>query len=191
MLMVDFSNRNPNRWGMETHTQVLSALTPTYTMEPQVLSIAIAYLDVTSNGTTLSRVLGPISANDYAAIPQKLNQGQPTSYFFSLLTPNPTVTVWPVVPSGGNTTYTLQMQTFRQMQDVAVGGGVGVDTPYRFLDAFSAGLAARLAVLYPEKLKLSLADLDGLFEKRFRLAAQADQEKTAMYVRPQMSGYFR
>lgn len=191
MLMVDFSNRNPNRWGMATHTQILDPLEPTYELEPQVLSIAIAYLETTTGGTTTSRVLGPISANDYAAIPQKLNEAPPTSYFFSLLTPNPTVTLWPVVPTGSSAVYTLKMQTFRQMQDVAVGGGVTIDTPYRFLDAFSTGLAARLAVLYPEKLKMSVADLEGLFERRFRLAAQTDQEKTAMYVRPQMSGYFR
>ncbi len=191
MLMVDFSNRNPNRWGMETKTQILDEVTPTYTLDAEVLAISIAYLETTSGGTTTSRVLGPISATDYAAIPQKLNQATPTSYFFSLLTPNPTITIWPVVPSGSSAVYTLKMQTFRQMQDVRIGGGVTIDTPYRFLDAFSTGMAARLAVIYPEKLKMSIADLDALFEKRFKLAAQLDQERTPMYVRCQMSGYFR
>jgi len=191
LLMVDFTNRNPNRWGLETQTQVLAPDTATYTLAAKTVSIAIAYIDTTSGSTTTSRVIGPISATDYGAIPNKGQQGQPTSYFFNLLSPAPTITVWPVVPTNSTTTYTLRMQTFRQMQDVNLSNGYTLDAPYRFLDAFSTGMAARLAILYPEKSKMSVADLEGLFEKRFRLAAQTDQEKTPMYVRPQMGGYFR
>ena len=82
------------------------------------------------------------------------------------------------------------MQTFRQMQDVRLSNGSTLDTPYRFLDAFSTGMAARLAVLYPEKVPPKV-DFDALYERRFLLAAQKDQERTPMYVRPQMGGYFR
>lgn len=191
MLMVDFSNRNPNRWGMETQTQILTPAVHTYDLTTRTLSIAIAYIDTTQNSVTTSRVLGPISATDYASIANKDQAGQPTSYFFNLLTPTPTITVWPVVPLEGNTVYTLRMQTFRQMQDVAIAGGLTVDTPYRFLDAFSTGLAARLGVLYPPKDPAKVQMLDHAFEKRFQLAAQTDQEKTPMYVRPQMSSYYR
>jgi len=190
MLMVDFSNRNPQRWGMETQSQVLSEQTATYELTARTLAIAIAYIDTTQNDVTTSRVLGPISATDYASIANKAQEGPPTSYFFSLLT-TPTITVWPVVPEDSDITYTLRMQTFRQMQDVSLPGGYTVDTPYRFLDAFSTGLAARLVVLYPEKAKLSAGDLEALFEKRFKLAAQTDQEKTPMMIRPMMQGYWR
>lgn len=188
-LMVDFTNRSPNRWTMETQDQILSASTPTYDLTARTLAIAIAYLDTTTGGVTTSRVIGPISATDYASISNKLQEGPPTSYFLSLLT-TPTVTVWPVVPSTDTTTYTLRMQTFRQNQDVQLANGVGIDAPYRFLDAFSTGMAARLKVLYPEKAPPGV-DFEGLFEKRFKLAAQTDQEKTPLYISPQMGGYYR
>lgn len=188
-LMVDFTNRSPNRWTMETQDQILAADTPTYDLTSRTLAISIAYIDTTSGSTTTSRVIGPISAVDYAAIPNKLQEGPPTSYFLSLLT-TPTVTVWPVVPSSDTTVYTLRMQTFRQNQDVQLSNGVGIDAPYRFLDSFSTGMAARLKVIYPAKAPPGV-DFDGLYEKRFILAAQTDQEKTPLYIRPQLSGYYR
>lgn len=190
MLMVDFTNRNPNRWGMETQSQALSEETATYTLTPRTLAIAIAYIDTTQNDVTTSRVLGPISATDYASIANKAQTGTPTSYWLNLLA-TPEITIWPLVPANSTTSYTLRMQTFRQMQDVALTGGLTIDTPFRFLDAFSTGLAARLAVIYPEKLKTPAAELEALFERRFKLAAQTDQEKTPLYIRPSFSGYYR
>lgn len=185
LLMVDFSNRNPNRWGLETQSQVLTASLATYTLSARTISIAIAYIETTSGSITTGRVLGPISASEYAAIPNKATTARPTSYFFSLLDP-PTITLWPTPDAAA--TYTLQMQTFRQMQDVDLRSGTTVDSPYRFLDAFSTGLAARLAETYrPEKADRLLA----LYEKRFQLAAAQDQENVALFITPGLSGYFR
>jgi hypothetical protein len=188
LLMVDISNRSPNRWTLETQSQVLTAGTATYDLSARTLAIAIAYIETTANGVTTGRVLGPISATDYASIPDKDTQGVSTSYFFSLLT-TPTITLWPVPDSA--TTYTLKLQTFRQQQDVNLASGQTIDAPYRFLDAVTTGLAARLAVLYPPKEPGKADKLDALYEKRFALAAARDQERTPMYVRPQMSTYFR
>lgn len=191
LLMVEFSNRNPNRWAMETQSVSLSESTPTYNLADRTVGVAIAYIDTTSGSTTQSRVIGPFSAADYAAVPVKLQEAPPTAFFFSLLTPTPTVTVWPV--PDGNGPYTLRLQTFRQMQDVVLPGGVGVDAPYRFLDAFTTGLAWRLGRIYPEKLKspTTLGDLKADYEAAFLLAAQQDQERTPMYVRPIFNGYFQ
>lgn len=189
LLMVDFTNRSPNRWTMETQSQVLDEATPTFDLTPRTLAISIAYIDTTSGDVTTSRVIGPISATDYASIPNKLQEGPPTTYFLSLLT-TPTITIWPVVPTDSTVVYTLKMQTFRQNQDVQLSNGVTLDAPYRFLDAFSTGMASRLRVLYPDKAPPGI-DFDALYEKRFKLAAQTDQEKTPMYIRPQMSAYFR
>jgi hypothetical protein len=130
-------------------------------------------------------VLGPISAADYAALPNKGQEGRPTSYFFSLLS-TPTVTVWPT-PDDANT-YTLKMQTFRQLQDVDLSSGSGFDSPYRFLDCITTGLAARLAEFYrPEK-----ADkLNTLYERRFALAQKRDQENVNLKIQPNIGIYYR
>jgi hypothetical protein len=190
MVMVDFSNRNPNRWAMETQTVSLVEGTPTYDLEPRTLAVVLGYIDTSSGSTTRSRVLGPLSANDYGSIPVKLQPGSPTSLFFNLLTPIPTITVWPC--PDGNGPYSLKLQTFRQMQDVVIAGGVSIDAPYRFLDAALFGIASRLAVYYPTTPPaLSAKDLDGMYLSKFNLAAARDQETTPMYVVPQLGGYFR
>lgn len=187
--MVDFSNRNPNCWAQETQTVSLMQSAPTYNLASRTIAVAIAYIDTTSGSTTTSRVIGPLSATDYAAMPIKLQEGPPTSFYFKLATPIPTVSVWPTPDANGP--YLLQLQTFRQMQDVLVPSGVGLDSPYRFLDAFSKGLAYRLAGMYPPKDPARRAELKTDFLEAFGLAAARDQESTPMYVRPQLTGYFR
>lgn len=188
MLMVDFTNRNPNRWALETQSQVLTADDPDYTLDARTVSIAIAYIDTTANGVTTSRVIGPISAVDYASLANKGQSGPPTSYWFDLQK-TPTITLWPVPDDAA--TYTLKMQTFRQMQDVNLSSGYNFDSPYRFLDAITTGMAARLALIYPPKEPGKADKLDQLFEKRFTLAAAEDQEDTPLQIMPNMSGYFR
>lgn len=191
LLMVDFSNRNPNRWAMETQEVALSQNTPTYNLANRTIGVALATIRTTVNNVSTDRVIGPLSATDYEALPTKLQEGAPTSFFFSLLTPTPTISVWPT--PDGNTSYTLRVQTFRQMQDVSLPSGVTLDAPYRFLDAFTTGLAARLAVVYPEKLPSPnrVVELETAYKDRFQLAAAQDQESTPMYVQPVLGGYYR
>jgi hypothetical protein len=185
LLMVDISNRNPNRWVLETQNVSIIAGTATYALDLKTIAIAIAYISVTSGGITTDRVLGPISATDYAAIPNKADQGPPTSFFFSLLT-TPTITYWPT--PGSASTYTGKLQTFRQLQDVDITSGTTLDSPYRFLDAITFGLAARLAEMYKPE---SADRLDAKYEKKFMLAASQDEENVPLFITPGLGGYYR
>lgn len=184
LLMGDITNRSPNRWTMETQSIPLLAGIPAYPLPNRTIAIAIAYITtLDAAGATNDRTLSPISGVDYGAVPNKGQQGFPSSYWFNLL-PSPTITLWEVPDQSG--LYTLNMQTFRQNQDVDLANGQTLDIVYRFLDAFATGLAARLAEIYaPAK-----ADrLYSLYEKRFDLAAQQDQEDTPLYIMPGLSGY--
>jgi hypothetical protein len=78
------------------------------------------------------------------------------------------------------------------MQDIAPANGQTLDAPYRFLDAFTTGLAARLAINYPDQKRPMLPkDLEMLYEKRAGSAAAQDQEDVNLYVVPGLYGYFR
>jgi hypothetical protein len=186
LLMVDFSNRNPNQWGLETQSVTLIPGQATYSLSSRTIAVAVAYIETTSGTVVTGRVLGRISASEYAAIPNKMQQGFPSSFALTLTTPNPTLTLY-LVPDA-NFTYTMQLQTFRQMQDISVAGGQTLDAPYRFLDAFTFGLAARLALIYaPDRFQV----LDGQYEKKFLLAAEQDQESVNLFISPGLGGYFR
>lgn len=189
---VDFTNRNPNRWQMEEVPFTLSAGIKTYTFAREVVAVSCVVIDQTpppSPATPITRVLGPLSAVDYASISNKEQRGTPTSYFFSLLTPLPTLTLW-LVPSD-IPAYVMKVQTFKQQQDTNLAGGLTVDTPYRFLDALTTGIAARLARVYPDPARPNLVtELKQEYAEKFQLAAGLDQERVPLRLGPILSGYF-
>jgi hypothetical protein len=190
MVMVDFSNRNPNQWALEVQQVPLVAGTNTYSLTNRTIAIAAAYISITIGGTINDRLMAPMSATEYAAIPIKAQQGFPNSYWFNLANPIPQLHLYYTPDSAY--TYTLNLTTFRQMQDVVSPNGQTLDAPYRFLDAFTTGLAARLALNYPDQRRPTLSkDLEILYEKRSVIAASQDQEDVNIYVVPGLYSYFR
>lgn len=181
MVGVNWSNRQPNMWQSEALDFNLSAGVPSYNLQSRTAVVSLVTVGL--NG--IDRPLSPMSMTDYGSIANKAQPGSPTSYMLDLATPVPTITLWPVpvaLPA-----LTMRVETFRQMQDIVLPGGVTVDSPYRFLEAFTLALAARLAMLYkPEAAQaLQLAAEDS-----WRLAAAQDQERVAIDFQPVMSGYF-
>jgi hypothetical protein len=190
MLMVDFSNRNPNQWALETQQVPLTPAVNVYTLTNRTIAIGAAYISITVGGTTNDRLMAPMSATEYAAIPIKTQQGFPNSYWVNLAIPAPKIHIYYTPDSAY--TYTLNLVTFRQMQDISPANGQNLDAPYRFLDAFTTGLAARLAINYPDQRRPTLPkDLEMLYEKRSGVASAQDQENVNLYVIPGLYGYFR
>ena len=185
LLAVQFSNRNPNAWMMETPTIPLVQGQAVYNLPNRTIAIGIAYLTVGTGASAFDTPMGPISATDWGAIANKNTQGQPTAIFLSLQNPIPTITVWPV-PDDND--YVINVQSFRQMQDVGLKNGESLDAPYRFLDAFTAGLAARLARIYaPALYPIRKQD----FEDAFQEAAMRDTQDVNLYITPALSAYMR
>lgn len=190
MVMVDFSNRNPNQWALEIQSVVLTTGVNTYNLTNRTIAIAAAYISTTVGGSVNDRVISSMSATEYAAIPIKSQQGFPNSYWLNLANPTPTVHIYYTPDSAF--TYTLNITTFRQMQDISPANGQTLDAPYRFIDAFTTGLAARLSIVYPDPKRPNLPkDLDLLYERRMTLASGTDQENVNLYVTPGLQGYFR
>ena len=185
LLMVDISNRNPHQWTLEAVTQTLIASQATYTLPARTLAVVVATLTIGAGGTARDRTLQPISASDYAMQPNKAHAAPPTSYWFGL-TSVPTLTLWPVPTSA--TPGPLNLQTLRQVGDVGLANGATFDSPYRFLDAITTGLAARLADMYrPEK-----ADrFNLLYEQRMVLAQKRDEETVNVRIQPEFGSYYR
>ncbi len=189
--MVEMTNRNPLRFALETLSTGsggIPAITQgnaVYALPNRTLAVSIVTIATGSGATLVERVLGPISAYEYQALPNKNQQSPPTSYFFSLLNV-PTLTLWPAPDGGGP--YTANIQTFRQLQDVDLTNGQGVDSPYRFLDALVTNIAARLAESYmPAKADRLYAQ----YEQRMQLAQGRDQETTNLSILPGLSSYYQ
>ena len=185
LLASQFSNRNPNQFLMETPTIPLVQGQAVYQLPSRTVAIGIIYLTLGTGAAAFDTPMGPISATDWGAISVKSTQGQPTTAVFTLL-PIPTLTVWPVPDANGP--YLLSAQSFRQMQDVSLSGGQTIDAPFRFLDAFTAGLAARLARIYaPALYQLRKQD----FEEIWMETTMRDTQDCNLYITPALSAYYR
>jgi hypothetical protein len=133
----------------------------------------------------IDRLLYPLSETDYAAIPDKFQQGLPTSFFYNRQSPTPNVTLWLVPNNTGP--YVLQFWRTRQLQDANLGFGQTPDIPYRFFEALCSDLAARLAQKFaPDRWLALKADAAAQWSE----AALADSEKVSLYIGMQLDDYY-
>lgn len=186
LLLTEWASKQPLLWKSET--QDLGTLvqgTATYTPAARTVNVLTAILRTGSGASQVDQVLGPLSTTEYQSMPTKTQQGTPTSYWFNRQIA-PTMTLWPVPDNGGP--YKLILQTVSQVQDASIVNGITVDAPYRFFDAFSAGLAHRLARMYAPALEAA-RKADAM--EAWQTAAGNDVESVAMYIYPGLSSYFR
>ena len=185
LLLASWSNLTPNLWKTTLQSIPLAQGTATYTLPSYTTGILAAYVSTTSGSLTTDRVIMPISTVDYAGIPNKGIQAPPTTYWFKRQIA-PQVNVWPVPDSGGP--YTLNLQTMIQIQDAALAAGQTPDMPYRWLDAFVAGLAHRLSRTYKPALE-AIRKTDA--QEAWAIAANQDTEGVPLYVTPMLGAYYR
>lgn len=193
LLLCQWANLTPNLWTTENEDVALVASTATYTLDPEVVAIQLAYVSTTSGGVTTDRPLGPMSTVEYFAQPNKETEGYPTSYWFDRQI-TPQITLWPVPDDTYD--YTLKIRHVRQIQDASMPGGLNVEIPYRFNTAFVDGLADRLGAVYPEAAKNALgpnfaAILSARADKSWEIAASQDTEDVPMYIQPSFGHLYR
>lgn len=178
LVNVELSNRVPNLWLDELYTQALTESTATYTLPGRLVAFQAAYITTTSGGVSVDRLIFPYSTFEYAAIPDKTQEGPPTAYWLNMQT-TPEISFWPV--PDGSATYTFKTRMLRQVQDASLKNGLNVDMPYRWLDVYVAGLAHRLSRIYASDKEMA-REKD--FEKAWNIAATTDKEQVPIYLMP-------
>jgi len=186
LMLSSWSNRGVNLWKVDLVTVPLVTGTSTYAVDSSTVMILDAYVTNTGNGQNIDRIILPVSRTEYASYPNKQQQGFPTIYWFDRLI-SPTVTIWPV-PNTSNGPATLSYYRVTQVQDSNFTGGQTIDIPYRWLDAFATGLAARLSMVWAPAISQMLKPAA---DEAYNIAAQQDTEYVSMYISPQISGYYR
>lgn len=188
MLCSNWSNRGVNLWAVDLVTVPLVQGQASYDVDLNTVMILDAYMQIDNGGgAPIDRIIMPVSRTEYASYPNKEQEGFTTTFWFDrLISPNPTITLWPV-PDGSSAQY-LKYYRVRQIQDAALQNGVQVEIPYLWMDAFAYGLAARLAVIWaPDKMQL----LKPLADEAYNVAAEQNIEQAQQYISPQIGGYFR
>lgn len=210
MVLSRWSNRGVNLWKVDLISVKLSTGVSSYSVDPSVVNVLDAYirtgtaqggafiLNVSRLGQALlgpvtnaaisasdqtDVLIDPMSRNEYASISNKQALGRPTTFWYDRSS-NPTITVWQV-PDSGN--YTLQYYVCRQIMDATASSGQQADLPYRFLEAFTAALAAHLAVKFAAD---KASDLRSYADECWNEASDEDREKVTLHLSPQLSAYF-
>jgi hypothetical protein len=183
LMLASWANIGVNLWTFELASQALTQGVATYSCPNATIMMVDAYIET---GTpAIGRMIYAISRSDYAALPNKTTQGYPTSFWFNRDIA-PTITLWPVPDQ--DSVYTLRYWKLNQIQDANLTNGEIPDLPYRWLDAFVAGLAARLAAIYaPDRMQM----LDKKAEEAYQIAANQDTENVPLSIDPMLEQYYR
>lgn len=186
MLLSRWANQGVNLWKVDLVTVPLVTGQATYSVDAKTVVILDAYVTNDQTGENIDRIIMPISRTEYASYPNKEQQGFPTVFWFDRLL-SPTVTLWPV-PNVDNGPSTLSYYRVTQIEDANLQNGLTVDIPYLWMEAFSYGLAARLAQIWaPDKVAL----LKPFADEAYQIAADQNVETAQQYISPMVSGYFR
>jgi hypothetical protein len=187
LLQVTWANLGPLLWTVGLQTAPLVQGQSVYPVPAQTVMVLDAYISVPNgDGITFSdRIIMPLSRTEYASVPNKTQQGRVTSFWFNRQIA-PTLTLWPVPDATAG--IILNYYTFTQIQDAAIGAAGSPGVPYLWLDAMVAGLAHRLAIIYAPPMESARQEQA---QKAFNTASMQGSENVALYIAPQIGGYFR
>jgi hypothetical protein len=186
MMLARWANQGVNLWAVDLVTTSLSTGVATYSVQPNTVMILDAYMVDQNSGANIDRIILPVSRTEYASYPNKEQQGFPTVFWFDRLI-SPTVTLWPV-PNTDNGPQYLKYYRVRWLQDSNLQNGEQVEIPYLWMEAFSYGLAQRLAQIWVPAL---VAQLKPLADEAYDIASRQNVEQAQQYISPVIAGYWR
>lgn len=183
LLLSEWSNQQPNLWEVGLQTLALVSGTASYTVSANTVMILDLYVRYGDPST--DRYLMPVSRTEYASFPDKDNEAFPNVYWYDR-TISQTVTFYPVPDDNGP--YTAYYYSVRQTQDIDYTSGQNPEVPYRFYDAYCAGLAWKLSEHYAPQLEDKMFTR---YQRAWSIATAQDTENVELYITPGLSGYFR
>lgn len=183
LLQSEWSNEQVNLWTVELATTPLTPGRALYDVDPTTVMIMAAYISTGIAPQQRNRIITSVDRDTYATFPDKTTRGDPTVYWFNMQI-EPTITLWQ--PPDDTEPRTLHYYRARQMQDASMPDGFQAEVPYRFLEAYTAGLAAKCAELYAPALT---NDLTARATIKFKRASERDVENAPLRIVPAMSIY--
>lgn len=186
LLQVEWANKGPLLWTVDVQSVPLIQGQITYSIPEPTVMILDAYISIPNgDGTTSDRIITPLSRTEYASMPEKSQQGSPTSFWFDRLIAA-SIYMWPAPDENGP--YTLNYYRFSQIQDAVFSNATTPQITYLWLDAYVAGLSHRLARIYAPALE-SVRATDA--KTAYDIASTQGTENVAVAVNPNTSSYYR
>ena len=126
--------------------------------------------------------LTKVDRSNYAALPNKLNQGQPSQYYVDRQT-TPKIYLYQA-PDASTYTY-VKFYVVKRIEDAGAYSN-NPDAVFRFLPCMVAGLAYYLSLKIPEAAP-RITMLKQEYEEQWLLASTEDREKATLSITPRSS----
>lgn len=165
-MMADWATRGILLWTMRETSFVTVQGVGSITLDEHL----IALFDATLRREGSDVPMVPMARDEYAAIVNKDQQGRPDQYFLERTIP-PVLRLWQLPENSSDEVRYWGFFRTESVTDLYQEPEI----PYRYQEAFAAGLAARLAEKYA---KAREADLFAKAEGALDRASDADRERT-------------
>ena len=156
--------------------------TAQYSVNESVSDVLEAYISTTAAAQNTSSTndisLTKIDRSAYAALPNKLQTGQPSQYFVDRQT---TPQIFLYLAPDASTFTTLKFYSVDRIQDAGIYTNQA-DVVYRFLPCMCSGLAYFLAM---KKAPDRIQTLRLVYEDELQRALTEDGQRTSVYISPQ------
>ena len=182
LLFSEWGNRGVHIWKVSLNEIALVAGTAQYSVNSAVSDVLEAYISTTAAAQNTSSTndvsLTKIDRSAYAALPNKLQTGQPSQYFVDRQT---TPQIFLYLAPDATTFTTLKFYTIDRIQDAGIYTNQA-DVVYRFLPCMCSGLAYFLAM---KKAPDRIQTLRLVYEDELQRALTEDGQRTSVYISPQ------
>lgn len=187
--LIKWANIGFSLWKEVSGTIDLATGVATYPLSPNLVTVTEVWYSLINglgSGINSDRIMLPMTRTQYAQLPNKLQTGTPTQFWYQMLA-IPQITVWQVpAPGAGAPTYVVNWYGLERMQDAQPVSGQTPDVVYRGLDALCACLTKRLAEKFAPA---RMAEKKELADEAFYDLQTRDQEMGPLLIQPQIGVY--
>ncbi len=182
ILFADWGNRGVHLWKVELDETQLVAGQAAYTVNSDVSDVLEAYISTTATASDTASTqdvsITKIDRSAYAALPNKLSQGQPSQYYVDRQT-TPKIYLYQA-PDASTYTY-LKYYVIKRIEDAGSYTNTA-DVVFRFIPCMVSGLAYYLSMQYgPDRVPI----LKQVYEDEMLRALDQDGGRTSLYISPQ------
>lgn len=171
-MMTDWSTHGVTLWTVKQDSITLIQGEATTRLSNHLIYITDAYLR--RDGVDIP--MASMARDEYSAIVHKAEQGRPDRYYLDRVTP-PVMTLWQVPENSTDEFVFYGLYRTQSVIDLAQEP----DIPYRYYEAFAAGLAARFAEKFAPDRE---AGMHSKATMALELAKDADRERVDTTIRP-------